>query len=148
MYKFDHINVSTSDGGRTVRPSRYFDRFYDGIDPYDLSCKKVIWKDVAIHRNKVKLSKTSLDYEPMLAVENVSHPEEILSAFSPGALIKVFYFSGFLQISLSQQSERLPLYGLKIWPHIPGQLFLHADEFFRDIFRGFIRRLILIQITV
>ena len=92
MYKFDHINVSTSDGGRTVRPSRYFDRFYDVIDPYDLSCKKVIWKDVAIHRNKVKLSKTSLAYEPMLAVENVSHPEEILSAFFPGALIKVFYF--------------------------------------------------------
>lgn len=81
LYKFDHINVSTSDGGRTVRPSRYFDRLYDVIDPYDLSCKKDIWKDVAIHRNKVKLSKTSLDYESMLAVENVSHPEEILSAF-------------------------------------------------------------------
>lgn len=69
LYEYDYINVCTADGGRTLRPPRYYDRLYDVIDPDDLSRKKAVRKDVAIHRNKIKLSKTSLDYEQMLAVE-------------------------------------------------------------------------------
>lgn len=69
LYEFDSINVPTSEGGRKVRPNRYFDRLMAEIDPDKLECVKQKRADFAKVSKEIKLSRTDKTYMEMLETE-------------------------------------------------------------------------------
>ncbi|MDY3954089.1 MAG: hypothetical protein SOY83_01195 [Anaerovoracaceae bacterium] len=70
MYDYDYIDIATSDGGRRLRPPRYYDRLYDNFVCRDfIASLKDRRRKVAGEKTREKLRRTSLNYEQMLAVE-------------------------------------------------------------------------------
>lgn len=77
IYDFDQINISTSKGGRKVKPPRYYDRLFDDIAPERLEEVKVNRKDVAEAITAAKMAQTSLSYLEMLAVEEANRKAKV-----------------------------------------------------------------------
>lgn len=70
LYDYDYIDIATSDGGRRLRPPRYYDRLYDNFVCRDfIASLKDRRRKVAGEKTREKLRRTSLNYEQMLAVE-------------------------------------------------------------------------------
>jgi hypothetical protein len=63
------IWVSTPEGGRRIKPPKYYDRLFERICPDGFSELKDVRKEFAEDMNKLKLQSTSLPYLEMLAVE-------------------------------------------------------------------------------
>lgn len=60
IYDTDSISISTSTGGRSIRPPRYFDKLYDIDHPEELAVIKQIRREMAENAERFKLSRTSL----------------------------------------------------------------------------------------
>ena len=69
IYKYDKIIMSTKDGGRTIKPPRYYDRLYDLNYPSDFARIKQDRVFVAEQRQKEVLARTDLSYEDYLKVQ-------------------------------------------------------------------------------
>lgn len=69
LYRHDSVAVSTPDGGRSVRPPRYFDRLFDVAQPDRLQEIKEARRFMAEQAEKFKLSKTSLNIYDLQALE-------------------------------------------------------------------------------
>ena len=67
--RFDNINVSTPQGGRSFRPPKYFDKLLEQIDCERLSELKRIRRMVSESLTDVKMSNTSVDYLEQLLIE-------------------------------------------------------------------------------
>ncbi len=63
------IWLSTPDGGRRIKPPKYYDRLFEGICPDGLCELKEVRQEFAEDMNKIKLQSTSLPYLEMLSVE-------------------------------------------------------------------------------
>lgn len=69
LYRHDSVSVSTPDGGRSVRPSRYFDKLFDIAQPDRLQEIKEARRFMAEQAEKFKLQKTSLNIYDLQALE-------------------------------------------------------------------------------
>lgn len=69
IYDTDKIHLKTPDGGRSVRPPRYFDKLYDIDHPNELQEIKDIRRRVAQAAQDFKLHKTSLSIYDLEALE-------------------------------------------------------------------------------
>lgn len=69
IYEYDNIFVSTSKGGKALRPPRYYDRLFDIDYPSDYAKLKAKRKSLAENSTRIKLQSFSGSYEDMLAVE-------------------------------------------------------------------------------
>lgn len=69
MYDYDYINLKTDKGGRKIRPPRYFDKLFDVDNPEKLAEIKEIRKKQAEAAQIAKLSRTTLDPDLYLEVE-------------------------------------------------------------------------------
>lgn len=69
IYKYQKINISTSKGGRSFRPPRYFDKLFEADFPDEFVKMKVQRKEVAESVAAAKLSHTSLDLMELKGVE-------------------------------------------------------------------------------
>lgn len=68
IYKFDSMAISTPTGGRSIRPSHYYDRLYDIEHSDELSEIKSIRKYMAEQSQRIALSRTSMSDEDYLAL--------------------------------------------------------------------------------
>lgn len=69
IYETDEIFFSSDTGGRKGKPSKYFDRRLEQIDPDWLKEVKEKRKEKAIKTKEMKLARTDLEYEELLEVE-------------------------------------------------------------------------------
>lgn len=69
LYKFDHISIKTENGGKKIRPGRYFDKLYAKDFPEDMETIKNFRKEVSEQSQMFKLDKTDLDINEYLKVE-------------------------------------------------------------------------------
>lgn len=68
MYTYDAINLSLADGGKKIRPAKYFDRLYDIEEPEIMeNLKKNRRKSAELHEKAV-LSKTTLTKQEYNAI--------------------------------------------------------------------------------
>lgn len=79
IYDYDFINIKTDKGGRKFRPPRYFDKLFDVDNPERLAEIKEIRKKQAEAAQFAKLSKTTLDEEQYLQVEEDALQSRIAS---------------------------------------------------------------------
>uniref|UniRef100_A0AAU8AWB6 Replication initiator protein n=1 Tax=Dulem virus 169 TaxID=3145646 RepID=A0AAU8AWB6_9VIRU len=75
IYKFDSINVSTSQGGKQFKPPRYFDQLYAQIDSLESEVLKINRRECAEAAIELKLKCTDKSYVDVLRTE-----EKILSS--------------------------------------------------------------------
>lgn len=75
----DDIWIGTVEGGRRIRPPKYFDRLFGQIGESELAGLKEIRQEFAEDMNKIKLQSTSLPYLEMLAVEEENKKAAISS---------------------------------------------------------------------
>lgn len=83
LYQFDYVSISTSSGGRNVKPPRYYDRLYDLEEPEMMAEIKEKRKRLADEARKLKLSNTSRTFEELLEVEE-SNLKARLAALKKG----------------------------------------------------------------
>lgn len=69
IYDYDKILLSTSVGGRSFKPPRYYDKLYDVEYPSDMAAIKLNRQFVAEKVKTNKLKRTDLSYLEMLAIE-------------------------------------------------------------------------------
>lgn len=69
LYDHLYINVCTPDGGRKFKPPRYFDKMYADINPTRYEGIKAVRREMADALNKMILSKTDLDMDDYLQVQ-------------------------------------------------------------------------------
>lgn len=69
IYGYDYVSISTEQGGRRVYPSRYYDTMFDLENPEEMERIKKRRKVNALHRDKIKLARTSLQDFDLRAVE-------------------------------------------------------------------------------
>lgn len=69
LYDFDSVSISTPTGGRSIRPSRYYDKLYDLEQPERLAHIKESRRFMAEQAEKYKLSKTSVNVYDLLSLE-------------------------------------------------------------------------------
>ena len=79
IFDSDYINISTPKGGRKFRPPRYFEKLFEIEDPVRSKELKEIKKRLALDAQKSKLSKTSLELDELLAVEEQNFTDKIKS---------------------------------------------------------------------
>ena len=79
LYEYDNLFISMSDGGREIRPPRYYDRLYDVDYPDHMAAIKENRKKFAEEQTKIKLSKCSYSYLEMLQVEEDHKKAQIKS---------------------------------------------------------------------
>lgn len=79
MYKYDFINLPTAKGGIKFRPPRYFDKLYDVDHHEELEELKATRQKMAVEAQKIKLSKTTLSPDELLAVEERSFESKLKS---------------------------------------------------------------------
>ena len=77
VFDSDYINISTPKGGRKFRPPRYFEKLFEIEDPVRSKELKEIKKRLALDAQKSKLSKTSLELDELLAVEEQNFTDKI-----------------------------------------------------------------------
>lgn len=73
IYKYDKIFMSTSSGGKVLRPAKYFDKKFDLLYPSDMAEIKEKRAQIADYTKRLKEKETGLDYLTILAKD-----EEIL----------------------------------------------------------------------
>ncbi|UPW40988.1 replication initiator protein [Sigmofec virus UA08Rod_5894] len=66
---YEYISIKTPTGGRKFRPPRYYDRLFDVDDPEASAVKKELRRKMAEQAQAAKLSRTSMSYLELLAVE-------------------------------------------------------------------------------
>lgn len=71
MYAYDYINISTPDGGKKIKPNRYFDNKLAVVDEEAYKALKAKKIEAAKNKTLLKLSQTDNDYLSMLKVEEV-----------------------------------------------------------------------------
>lgn len=79
IYETQKINISTSKGGRQMRPPRYFDKLFDLEHPEEMAKIKAQRKDVASALQSLKLEQTSLSEHDFLEVQERSKEARIKS---------------------------------------------------------------------
>lgn len=79
MYDYDFINIKTPQGGRKMRPPRYYDKLFDIEYPDRLAEIKETRKKMAEAVKLLKMSGTNLDYLSYLEVEESNLESRITS---------------------------------------------------------------------
>lgn len=69
LYKHAYINISTPDGGRKIRPPKYYDKLFDLDHPEASEKLREQRRRLAAEAKAAKLASTSLSYEDYLQVE-------------------------------------------------------------------------------
>lgn len=77
MYAYDYINISTPDGGKKIKPARYFDRLLEQKDPDTFANLKEKRLETAKNQSLLKLSQTDNSYIDMLATEEAVKSNKI-----------------------------------------------------------------------
>lgn len=72
--EYDTISISTPDGGRKIRPPKYFDKLFDLEQPELMAAIKEKRKHFAEEGKKAKLAQSTMTYEEILETqERVLH---------------------------------------------------------------------------
>lgn len=79
LYAMDHISISTPEGGRQVRPSRYFDKLFDIDDPEQYKRIKEKRRAASEDARALKLAQTSKDFLGALESEEVRKQNAVKS---------------------------------------------------------------------
>ena len=66
LYDFDFVNLTTPDGGKKVRPPKYFDRLFDLDDPDKMADIKMSRQRFSESQKELMLSNTTLTYPEIL----------------------------------------------------------------------------------
>lgn len=69
IYAFDAINISTAQGGRKVKPPRYYDQKYDDIYPDNMAKVKGNRKEIAEKAQVARLKQFGGSYLELLAMQ-------------------------------------------------------------------------------
>lgn len=77
FYDYDFINLSTPDGGKKVRPPKYFDRLFDLDNHEEMLALKEKRQKYAEEQKKSILSSTNLSYEQILEVKERNFKDRI-----------------------------------------------------------------------
>lgn len=72
MYDHEYINLTTSTGGRKIRPPKYFDRLFDLDDPEASAARREKSRVHADAQRELKCSQSNLSYSEMLSVQERS----------------------------------------------------------------------------
>ena len=66
---FEFINIPTKDGGKKIRPPKYFWKLYERDHPEEYVAKKELRRKVAEAQTSLKDDQTDLEHLRMLEVE-------------------------------------------------------------------------------
>lgn len=69
VFDYNKINISTPKGGKSFKPPRYFERLFEDDQPEKSAELREIRKRLAADAQRAKLSRTSLDLQELLDVE-------------------------------------------------------------------------------
>lgn len=76
-YEYDFINICTPDGGKKVRPPKYFDRLFDAESPEVMADLKKKRQRFAEEQKNARLASTSLSYTEYLSVQEENFKNRI-----------------------------------------------------------------------
>lgn len=69
VYDYDKIVISTSKGGKSFKPPRYYDQKYDIEYPEEMSAIKQHRREIAEALTEVRATRSNLPYQELLAVQ-------------------------------------------------------------------------------
>ncbi|UPW41980.1 replication initiator protein [Dipodfec virus RodF1_50] len=75
--EYDFINISTPNGGKKIRPPKYYRDLYEVDFPIQSQALRITRKKMAEQRQKLRIDQTGLSYLEMLAVQEHSLDERI-----------------------------------------------------------------------
>lgn len=107
--EYDTISISTPDGGRKIRPPKYFDKLFDLEQPEVMAEIKAKRKHFAEEGKKAKLAQSTMTYEEILETQERVLHNRIISIHAPreGCDSKLYQRAGSLlgSICLFAQGE-------------------------------------------
>lgn len=77
LYSNDFVSISTGEGGRRVRPNKYFDKLYEKLDPGEYLSYKNNRSDFAKVSKDLKLARTDKSYLQLLQAEEDNLTERL-----------------------------------------------------------------------